>query len=263
MQPHKRAHAYHINLTALSSQNIKPRLQLEALGHQLNLQAMVNGVISNWFPFFHNRWYDFSHLEILSFHSVNGDVNKNTTMAADSNILLPVQNGNIADCCWPNIKFVRVQLMINFVLLVNMHNQVGPTMLRTEYYLELPQATRAMVNENNVAYNLMTFQGAADLRTLSPANVKDQILDATPQDGPMELQPASFGLTNARSTGEALRAEINSKILRLAFATVCNTLFLELCPGYSNQLHAALDHICQVHIDRKGNQIASLVQSYF
>jgi hypothetical protein len=109
----------------------------------------------------------------------------------------------------------------------------------------------------------MTFQGAVDLRTLSPANVKAQILDAMLQDGPVELQPASFGLTNAPTTGEALRAKIDSKTLCLVFATFCTTLFLELCPGYSNQPHAALDHIRQVHIGRKGNQVASSVQSYF
>ncbi len=79
----------------------------------------------------------------------------------------------------------------------------------------------------------------------------------------MELQPASFGLTNARTSGVALWVEINSKILQLAFATVCNTLFLELCPGYSNQPHAALDYICQIHINRVGNQDISFVQSYF
>jgi hypothetical protein len=50
--------------------------------------------------------------------------------------------------------------------------------LWTEYYLELPQTTRAMTNGNNVAYNLMTFHGAVDLHTLSPANVKAQILNA-------------------------------------------------------------------------------------
>jgi hypothetical protein len=48
MQPHECVHAYHINLIALKSQNIEPRLQLEALGHQLNLQARVDGIISNW-----------------------------------------------------------------------------------------------------------------------------------------------------------------------------------------------------------------------
>jgi hypothetical protein len=156
-----------------------------------------------------------------------------------------------------------VQLTIDFVLLVNVQNQVGPTILQMEYYIELPQTARTMVNGNNVAYNLMTFHSAVDLRTLSPAEVKAQILDATLQDGPVELQPASFGLSHTRTTGEALRAEIDSTILRLAFATVCNTLFLELCPGYSNQPHAALDHIHQVHVNREGDQVASSVQSYF
>jgi hypothetical protein len=40
-------------------------------------------------------------------------------------------------------------------------------------------------------------------------------------------------------------------------------LFLDLCPGYSSQPHAALDHIRQVHTNREGNQVVSSVQSYF
>jgi hypothetical protein len=40
-------------------------------------------------------------------------------------------------------------------------------------------------------------------------------------------------------------------------------LFLKLCPGYSNQPHTALDHIHQVYINHEGNQVVSLVQSYF
>jgi hypothetical protein len=44
---------------------------------------------------------------------------------------------------------------------------------------------------------------------------------------------------------------------------VCNTLFLELCPGYSIQPQAAIDHIHQIHSDRNRNQAASTVQVYF
>jgi hypothetical protein len=150
-------------MTALSLQNIDLRLQLDALGHQLNLQVTVNGVVNNWLRFFQDQWYDFSCLTILSFHSVNGDVSKDTTTATDSNILLPVQDGNVANCCRQNIKFVWVQLTINFTSLINVPNQAGPTTLWTEYYIELLQTTRAMVNGNNVAFNLMTFYGAADL----------------------------------------------------------------------------------------------------
>jgi hypothetical protein len=118
-----------------------------------------------------------------------------------------------------------------------------------------------MTNGAGGGYNLINFHGAADLRTLSPENVKTQILDATLQDGPVELQPTSFGLTNARTDGKALQADIDDRILRLAFCTVCHTLFLEL--GYISQPHAALDHIHQVHTNREGNQVVSLVQSYF
>jgi hypothetical protein len=61
----------------------------------------------------------------------------------------------------------------------------------------------------------------------------------------------------------ALQMKINQKILRLASPMICNTLFTELCPGYSSQLHAALEHIPQVHTDAAGNQVVSTVQAYF
>jgi hypothetical protein len=43
---------------------------------------------------------------ILSFHTLTGNVNKDTTTAADLDVLLPVQDGNIANCRQQNIKFV-------------------------------------------------------------------------------------------------------------------------------------------------------------
>ena len=49
---HERAHAFHINKTALLSQNIDLRVQLDALGHQLNLSAKVEGVITDWLRYF-------------------------------------------------------------------------------------------------------------------------------------------------------------------------------------------------------------------
>jgi hypothetical protein len=40
-------------------------------------------------------------------------------------------------------------------------------------------------------------------------------------------------------------------------------MFIKLCPGYSNQPHAALDHIHQVHSYRDGNAVSSSVQAYY
>ena len=56
MATHKRAHAFHINKTTLSLQNIDLRIQLNALGHQLNLSATGEGVITNWLGYFYDRW---------------------------------------------------------------------------------------------------------------------------------------------------------------------------------------------------------------
>jgi hypothetical protein len=39
MPPHERAHAFHINKTTLAAQNINTRLQLDALGTQLNFSV--------------------------------------------------------------------------------------------------------------------------------------------------------------------------------------------------------------------------------
>jgi hypothetical protein len=49
----------------------------------------------------------------------------------------------------------------------------------------------------------------------------------------------------------------------MSYLMVCNALFLDLCPEYSSQPHAAIDHIHQIHSDRDGNLVASTVQAYF
>ncbi len=54
MATHEQAHAFHINNTALSLQNIDLQVQLDALGHQLNLSATVDGVINNWLRYFYD-----------------------------------------------------------------------------------------------------------------------------------------------------------------------------------------------------------------
>jgi len=70
-----------------------------------------------------------------------------------------------------------------------------------------------MTNGVGAGYNLVTYHGLDDLRTLTMRQVQDNILAQTLQDGPYDLQPASFNLTTARTDGTALRSEIEGKIL--------------------------------------------------
>ena len=109
---------------------------LDALGAQLSLSASVEGMIKEWLWFFQDSWFDFSLLQILSFHNDAGGQVNDTTTAADPAILLPLQDGPINDCR-KAIKFVRVQLNLNYTALANV-NPPGPMVLRATYYIELP-----------------------------------------------------------------------------------------------------------------------------
>jgi hypothetical protein len=167
MQPHERTHAFYINKRVSFSQTIDLQIQLNALGHQLNLSTTVNGLIHNWLRHYSNLFFYFSHLVILSFHDKKGNQVSNTTIAGNPSILLPLADGAIANCC-RHIKFVRAQLSVNFIDLVTI-NHPGPTTLLTNYYIKLPQKMCPMTNETCMAHNLMTFHGAADLCTSVPA----------------------------------------------------------------------------------------------
>jgi hypothetical protein len=113
------AHTYQINKTALVSLPVNLRVQLDPLGQQLNLVAMVDGICNNWLRFFHDSWCDFSRLAILSFHNNAGKQMNNMTTSANMEILLPVIDGAITNCHQPNVKFGSVQITLNFIDLVN------------------------------------------------------------------------------------------------------------------------------------------------
>jgi hypothetical protein len=142
MQSHKCAHAFHTNKMALSSQTTNLQIQLDALGHQVNLSATVDKVIHNWVCHYNNRWFNFSQLVILSFHDKKGNHVNNTMIAGNLSVLLPVVDGAIA-YCHHHIKFMRLQLSVNFIDLVTV-NHPGPTTLWTEYNIKLPQTMHAM-----------------------------------------------------------------------------------------------------------------------
>jgi hypothetical protein len=202
MLPHKRAHTFHINKIALSSQSINLRIQLDAFGHQLNLSATVEWVINDWFRHFYDRWSDFSRLIILSSHGTKGDQVNDSTEGGNPSVFLPVVDGAIGTCR-KNVKFIHVQLLVDIIDLVTVDN-LGLTTLRIEYYIELPQSTCQMMNGNGNAYNLTTFLGTAYLRTLTQQHIQAKILlDHTLQDGPVKLQPAS-----ARTDSLAIRDKV-------------------------------------------------------
>jgi hypothetical protein len=178
MPVEERTYAFQVNKTALASAPVDLRVQLDALGQQLNLAATVDSVCDDWLRFFQDSWCDFSRLAILSFHNDTGGQIQDMTTAANTAILLPVINGNLANCRRANVKFVRVQITLDFRSLVSVEPP-GITTLQVEYYIKLPLTSRAMVNGASAGYNLVMFHGTDDLCTLQSTEVQATILDQT------------------------------------------------------------------------------------
>ena len=110
----------------------------------------------------------------MSFHDSAGGVMNTTTTDADHHILLPVQNGNLADCRSQDVKFVRLQCTLDFADLARVAPP-GNTLLSVNYYMELPQSSVVMQNGAGANYNLTTYHGVGDLRTLDVGQVETTI----------------------------------------------------------------------------------------
>ena len=257
----ERAHAFQIAISAFKPLPMEPRMMLDALGSNLSCGTTVDGHISDWTSHFKNNWMNWANLTIMNFHDSAGNVINNSTTAADSSILLPVVNGAVAACRQGDVRFVRVQCTLDFAALVTL-DPPGNTTLRVSYYIELPQSTVPMINGAAAAYNLTTFHGAADLRTLLPADVQAQVLDLVLQDGPVMLTGADFNLNDANIDGEVIQIDIGKKVLKLATPSITAAIFHELCPGHSAQPHAAIEHIKQTFISG-GETISTSVYVYY
>jgi hypothetical protein len=258
----ERAHAFHVNMNALNLLPIETRLILDALGRSLNCSAVAEGLMFDWTNHFDSNWVDFVNLSILSFHGSDGRERVNTTTAANPTILLPVQNGAVAGCRKGDVRFVRVDCTIAFSPLITTPGY-GTSTLRTSFYIELPQTTVPLQNHTGADYNLTTWHGAADLATLTPHQVRTQILEPCLQTVPITLGAASFNLTDAQIDDTTCIDLIHSKVLKLGLKQICKSIFQQLCPGYSDQPHAALEHICQTLIGPDGQTVTLTTIEYY
>jgi hypothetical protein len=136
--------------------------------------------------------------------------------------------------------------------------------LHVLYYLELSQGTQAMVNGSHVNFNLTLYFGPANLRTMIPDNICTVILDACLQTGPVVLKKLSgYNLAQANTDSTKIAHDIKTKILKLAWPQICSSVLGEICPGYSNQPQAALEHIRQTFTVKEGDVVTTPIFAYY
>ena len=112
-------------------------------------------------------------------------------------------------------------------------------------------------------YTLVSFLGVNNLCSLNPNDVKANILTPVLQNGPVLLQASDFNLQTANTNSQDIAAEIDGKIVKLAWHQVCASIFNKLCPNYSNQPQAAIEHIRQSCVDGDGNIVCTSVFAYY
>ncbi len=265
MKIEERAHAFHVNKSALRLSRLPIHSYLDALGNQLGTTTTIEGKKFDFQHEFDANWANPANLTVISFHSSTGAIMNDAHVANNPSILKPVQNGAVADCRPDDVRFVRVSCSIDFVDLITVAAPGASTVLRTSFYIELPQTTVAMNNGAAVpiARNLTTFHGPDDLTTMSPAAFKTTILDNIDYPMPISLAAPAWNVNEANIDAVETRLDIERKYLTLGLETMEKAVFEELCPGYTNKPHAAVESITQVVTDADGNKVTTPFHQYY
>ena len=236
-------HAFHQNVAALKHLDIGPALYLDTLGNQLNAATTVDGSKFDWKRHFEKNWANFANLSILSYHNTAGTI-LNPATVAGSMILKPIEDGLANGARRPeDVAFVRVRCQLDY--LDFMIEPEDTHMLDVSYYFQLPQNTVTVTNATGNPVTVTTFVGEADLTTLTPEQVKTQILWSVTYAEPIDLKDPAFNVTQATIETKELKQLIETKILNLAIATVEKQIFATICPNYSSKPHAVLENIKQ------------------
>lgn len=154
--------------------NVDIQTQLDAFGPQLNLSSIINGCKADFTNFYGSAWMDFTHLTIQSFHNSASDIipQASCCIAGNPTVLKPVQDGIIPDCRPSDIKFIWVQLQLDFANLMTAPAPPGDpapvTILHANYYIQLPQATCQVVNGVGDPYQLTTWHGFKFVMRFAP-----------------------------------------------------------------------------------------------
>jgi hypothetical protein len=157
---------------------------------------------------------------------------------------------------------VRLELSLDFCPLCTAAGAADQTILRTNYYLELPQTTNAVLDGHGNGRNLTTFHGEADLRNLAVDQINADILSHVPQAGPILLGESQPFVNSATIDDTTAWENISHAILKLAIPTVERTIFKTQCPNYSAQPHTVVEGISQVTYDAEGNLVILPVAQY-
>jgi hypothetical protein len=107
------------------------------------------------------------------------------------------------------------------------------------------------------------WHGMVNLSMLSRDDLCILVLEPCLQDRPIALMENNFNLTGANIDSTKVCEDIYARIIKLGYKQFCHAIFTQLCPGYSNQPHAALEHIRQSAPGPDSQLVTSFVVKFY
>lgn len=260
----ERGFAFNQIWNELMLQPAERRLVIDAFGTRLGVTATVNAVTCNFMRHYENNTFNMALISIGSFHDSSGAVLNDAATPEDRQVLKAVEPmQDEADRRPADVAFAKLNLTLDFSALMNdLDEPPANTVLRASYFLNLPQTTVDVLDDEGELVALTTYHGPADLRTLNPEQIKAEILDAVHQERPVWLKPAQFAGQDAVMIDEEPYRAYEERVLSIALPVIKRRAFKVLCPQHKVNPDYVVKHLRQTFVDAEGNQVTLPVQEY-
>ena len=257
-----------LNASLKNASHFTDNERLLALGQHKNSTTTVTAAERNLLRHFNfnNGLWDWQSFDttVLGFHL--GDGTAATTAGTDANkyILKEVKDGAVGECRPEGVTFVQLRYKRNLssMLLDKIRNNSPRETVQISYFAELPQSSKTVKNGTSVNRELVTWQGAADLGSLSEQEVQAEILAKTNQKGPAFLLSPSMGMSVCRLDTEGMGKEIRQQIVPLIYDTAISQVFDEMCPNLMLNSTSAVENCKQSYTTSDGIKTCMPTQQF-
>ncbi len=158
-------------------------------------------------------------------------------------------DNDASSTCDDDIKFILISVKLDFS---NHFTGIEPREVQT--FLELPQSSSVLADDNAIDANPTTWGSTSDLHTLSTEDVQHNILRVTRQKGAALLKKGKYGNGNANLDYTKAQPCIMDALVEDCFQGILNSLFKATFPNAQFNTLDAIGNIKKCYKDAQGNK---------
>ena len=244
-------------LDSIKSHKVSAQDKLHAVGYHLGIGTQTASKYSQWTRGFDAHWPDPSNYTILGFFGTDGARLNSTTTAADPEVLLPIDETTprtAAQRRSGDVRWAHVQCRLPYASVDPESNPPDPT-YDYSFYIDLPQSTKQTLNSQGNASAVTTYWGPDDLRTMSKADFKANILLQPPtQRQPYDLLAPVPPSTTARPDDGSAYTRMTDDVVSALFKGAFPYFIKEVCPVTTSRPVDQLHSVTQTLRSSSGGQ---------